>query len=181
MATNTNLGGVFTTDIDSKKTSNVFLSTENVVGLIFDTSIVGGLDKALGTDTVAAKAFANGNVVELNTSKDLKEAGIDESVLAGVAKYHLDCFFSLAGGTQRIFVSFMNSDEDTEFESVEKMQLASGGIIYQIGVWTGKPIATKTMMILIRLRRAIFALNLNLLLKSWVERSASPTMKVMLH
>lgn len=143
MATNTNLGGVFTTDIDSKKTSNVFLSTENVVGLIFDTSIVGGLDKALGTDTVAAKAFANGNVVELNTSKDLKEAGIDESVLAGVAKYHLDCFFSLAGGTQRIFVSFMNSDEDTEFESVEKMQLASGGIIYQIGVWTGKPIATK--------------------------------------
>ena len=120
MATNTNLGGVFTTDIDSKKTSNVFLSTENVVGLIFDTSIVGGLDKALGTDTVAAKAFANGNVVELNTSKDLKEAGIDESVLAGVAKYHLDCFFSLAGGTQRIFVSFMNSDEDTEFESVEK-------------------------------------------------------------
>lgn len=143
MATNTNLGGVFTTDIDSKKTSNVFLSTENVVGLIFDTSIVGGLDKALGTDTVAAKAFANGNVVELNTSKDLKEAGIDESVLAGVAKYHLDCFFSLAGGTQRIFVSFMNSDDDADFEAVEKMQLASGGIIYQIGVWTGKPIATK--------------------------------------
>lgn len=143
MATNTNLGGVFTTDIDGKSTSNVFLSTENVVGLIFDTSIVGGLDKALGTDTVAAKAFANGNVVELNTSKDLKEAGIDESVLAGVAKYHLDCFFSLADGTQRIFVSFMDSDDDADFEAVEKMQLASGGIIYQIGIWTGKPIATK--------------------------------------
>lgn len=143
MATNTNLGGVFTTDIDGKKTSNVFLSTENVVGLIFDTSIVGGLEKAFGTNTVAAKAFANGSVVELNTSKDLKEAGIDEYVLAGIAKYHLDCFFSLAGGTQRIFVSFMNSDDDADFEAVEKMQLASGGIIYQIGVWTGKPIATK--------------------------------------
>lgn len=143
MATNTNLGGVFTTDIDGKKTGNVFLSTENVVGIIFDTSIVGGLDKALGTDTVAAKTFANGNVVELNTSKDMKEAGIDETVLAGVAKYHLDCFFTLAGGTQRIFVSFMNSDEDPDFEAVEKMQLASGGIIYQIGVWTGKAIATK--------------------------------------
>lgn len=143
MATNTNLGGVFTTDIDGKKTSNVFLSTENVVGIIFDTSIVGGLDKTLGTDTIAAKTFANGNVVELNTSKDMKEAGIDETVLAGVAKYHLDCFFTLAGGTQRIFVSFMNSDEDPDFEAVEKMQLASGGIIYQIGVWTGKAIATK--------------------------------------
>lgn len=181
MATNTNLGGVFTTDIDSKKTSNVFLSTENVVGLIFDTSIVGGLDKALGTDTVAAKAFANGNVVELNTSKDLKEAGIDESVLAGVAKYHLDCFFSLAGGTQRIFVSFMNSDEDTEFESVEKCNWHPVVLFIRLEYGLESLLQPKTMMILIRLRRAIFALNLNLLLKSWVERSASPTMKVMLH
>lgn len=143
MATNTNLGGVFTTDLEGSTSSNVFLSTENVVGLIFDTSVVGGLEKALGTDTVAAKTFANGNVVELNTSKDVSEAGIDDTVLAGVAKYHLDCFFSLAGGNQRIFVSFMNSDEDTEFEAVERMQLAANGIIYQIGVWTGKAIAAK--------------------------------------
>lgn len=143
MATNTNLGGVFTTDIDGKTTSNVFLSTENVVGLIFDTSIVGGLAKALGEGTLAATTFANGNVVELNTSKDLKEAGIDKDVMNGLVKYHLDSFFSLAGGTQRIFVSFMDSDEDPDFEAVEKMQLASGGIIYQIGVWTGKAIATK--------------------------------------
>lgn len=143
MATNTNLGGVFTTDIDGNLTNNVFLSTENVVGLIFDTSIVGGLEAALGTDTIAAQLFANGNVVELNTSKDMKEAGIDEDVLSGVAKYHLDSFFTLAGGAQRIFVSFMNSDEDPDFEAVEKMQLASGGIIYQIGVWTGKAIASK--------------------------------------
>ena len=133
MATNTNLGGVFTTDIDSKRNSNVFLSTENVVGLIFDTSIVGGLEAALGADTLAATNFAGGTVVELNTSKDVTEAGIDETVLAGIAKYHLDGFFSLAGGTQRIFVSFMNSDDDPDFEAVEKMQLVSGGIIYQIG------------------------------------------------
>ncbi len=143
MATNTNLGGVFTTDIDRKRNSNVFLSTENVVGLIFDTSIVGGLEAALGTDTLAATNFAGGNVVELNTTKDVADAGIDETVLAGIAKYHLDSFFSLAGGTQRIFVSFMNSDDDPDFEAVEKMQLVSNGIIYQIGVWSGKPIAKK--------------------------------------
>lgn len=143
MATNTNLGGVFTTDIDGKTPSNVFLSTENVVGLIFDTSIVGGLKNALGEDTLAATTFANGNVVELNISKDLKEAGIDENVMCGLVKYHLDSFFTLAGGIQRIFVSFMDSDDDPDFEAVEKMQLASGGIIYQIGIWTGKNIATK--------------------------------------
>lgn len=143
MATNTNLGGVFTTDTDGNITDSAFLSTENVVGIIFDTSIVGGLDKALGKDTVASKVFANGNVVELNTSKDYEDAGIDDTLMSGLVKYHLDSFFTLAGGIQRIFVSFMNSDEDTEFEAIEKMQLASGGIIYQIGVWTAKPIATK--------------------------------------
>ena len=143
MATNTNLGGVFTTDLAGNTTNNVFLSTENVVGLIFDTSIVGGLEKALGTDTVAAKTFANGNVVEINTSKDLAEVGIDESIMGGVVRYHLDSFFGLASGAQRVFISFMNSDEDTEFEAVEKMQLAANGIIYQVGIWTGKPIAKK--------------------------------------
>lgn len=143
MATNTKLGGVFTTDIDGQRTSNVFLSTENVVGLIVDTSIVGGLSKAFEEDSVASQFFANGNVVELNTSKDIAELGIDDTVMGGLVKYHLECFFSLAGGTRRFFLSFMDSDKDPEFEAIEKMQLASSGIIYQIGVWTGKPLAKK--------------------------------------
>lgn len=142
MATNTNLGGVFTTDTDGAFVNNVYLSTENVVGIIFDTSVVGGMEKALGTG-VAAQTFANGNVVELNVPKDAVDAGIDETVMAGLVKYHIDSFFSLAGANQRLFISFMDSDTDTEFEAVEKMQLASGGILYQIGVWTGKAIATK--------------------------------------
>ena len=142
MASNTNLGGVFTTDIDGAFAKTVYLSTENVVGIIFDTSVVGGMAKALG-EGVAAKTFANGNVVELNVQKDVVDAGIDETVMCGLPKYHIDSFFALAGGNQRLFVSFMDSDVDTEFEAVEKMQLASGGILYQIGVWTGKAIAAK--------------------------------------
>lgn len=142
MATNTNLGGVFTTDKESGNVSNVFLSTENVCGLIFDTSVVGGLDAALGDDTLASKVFANGNIVELNSAKDMAEVGLDEDVMAGLVKHHLDSFFALARGAQRLFISFMDSDSDPEFEAIEKMQLASGGIIYQIGVWTGKPIAS---------------------------------------
>lgn len=142
MASKTNLGGVFTTDMDGAYSNSVYMSTENVVGMIFDTSVVGGLDAALG-EGAAKDTFANGNVVELNNAKDAKEAGIDETVMNGLVKYHVDSFFALASGNQRLFISFMDSDEDTEFESVEKMQLASGGIIYQIGVWTGKPIAAK--------------------------------------
>jgi len=142
MATNTNLGGVFTTDIDGAFVNNVYLSTENVVGMLFDTSVVGGLAKALG-EGAAAQTFANGNVVELNTPKDVVEAGIDETVMDGLVKHHVDSFFALAGSNQRLFIAFMDSDVDTEFEAVEKMQLATGGILYQLGVWTGKPIANK--------------------------------------
>lgn len=142
MATNTNLGGVFTTDLDGAFKQSEFLSVENVGGIIFDTSIFGGMEKALGTDTAAFKTFGKGNVVELNTSKDMAEAGIDETLMAGLVKYHLDASFSI-NNSQRLFIGFMDSTTDKEFEAVEKMQLASGGIIDHIGVWTGKAIAVK--------------------------------------
>ena len=70
MATNTNLGGVFTTDLKGENTNKTFLSTENVVGLIFDTSVVGRFDKAVTSDSAAAKTFANGNVVELELTQE---------------------------------------------------------------------------------------------------------------
>ena len=140
--TNTNLGGVFTTDLDGNITSSSFVSTENVCGLVIDTKIVGGLEAALGATSTASKNFANGNVVELNVLKDCDEVGLDSSVMAGLPYYHISQYFKLVGSNARLFVSFMDSNSDTEFEAVENMQLASGGIIYQIGVWTGEPIAT---------------------------------------
>lgn len=141
MAT-TNLGGVFTTDLDGNLASSSYVSTENVCGLVFDTKVVGGLDVALGTDNTAAKSFANGNVVELNTLKDCEEIGLDDTVMGGLPYYHIKHFFKLVGANARLFVSFMDSSTDTEFEAIEQMQLASSGIIYQIGVWTGEAIAT---------------------------------------
>lgn len=138
----TRLGGVFATDIDGGIQNNTLVSTENVCGLIFDTKIAGGLEKALGKGSAAFNTFGNGQTVELNRKKDLAEVGIDESVMAGLPLYHLNIFFKLATGDVRLFVSFMDSTTDTNFEAVEKMQLAANGIIYQIGVWTGEPIAT---------------------------------------
>lgn len=142
MASKTNLGGVFLTDLDNQITSDVVASTEAVGGIIFDTALVGGLANALGAGT-AATTFANGNVVELNTADDMKEAGIDETVMLGLPKKHLDDFFTLAGNGHRLFVSFMDSSVDTDFEAVEKMQVAAGGIIDHIGVWTSQAIAAK--------------------------------------
>lgn len=142
MATTTNLGGVFTTDTDGNLASAIMVSTENVCGIIFDTKCVGGLAAALGSGTKAATTFANGNVIEVNTMDDVAEAGLDENVMCGLPYYHVSRFFTLAGTNQRLFISFMDSTSDTSFSAVEKMQTAAGGIIYQIGVWTGEPIAT---------------------------------------
>lgn len=142
MASKTNLGGVFLTDLDNQITSDVVASTESVGGIIFDTALVGGLAAALGAGT-AATTFANGNVVELNSTEDLAESGIDETVMLGLPKKHLDDFFALAGNGNRLFVSFMDSSVDTNFSAVEKMQIAADGIIDHIGVWTSQAIATK--------------------------------------
>lgn len=136
------LGGVFTTDTDGGLTSSAQVSTENVCGLVIDTAIVGGMDTALG-EGVAKTVFGKGNVVELNSKKDVAEAGLDDTVMSGLPAYHLNTFFTLAGDNQRIFLTFMDSTSDKEFEAVQRLQLAADGIIYNVGVWTGKPIANK--------------------------------------
>lgn len=150
--TNTNLGGVFSKDTDGNIGSGALVSTENVCGLIFDTN---GFDNPFGQEktgedlktlvaNIASTTFANGNVVELNSMKDVKAAGIDENVMNGLVYHHLNNFFTLAGNNQRLFLSFMNSSTDADFTAVEKIQLAANGIIYQIGIWTTQPFAQKS-------------------------------------
>lgn len=142
MPTKTNLGGVFMTDMDNRMSTGANISTEFVCGLIFDVNGIGTIDTLLTGD--AAKNFANGNVVELNGTSDIKDVGIDENQMCGLPYHHLKNFFTLAGEGQRLFVSFMDSNSDQDFSAIEKMQLASGGIIYQIGVWTSQAIAKST-------------------------------------
>lgn len=128
------------TDVDGGLGSGALVSTENVCGLIIDTKIVGGFEAALDTEEAAA-AFANGNVVELNSLADAKEVGVTDELMCGLPYHHIKNFFTLAGSNKRLFVSFMDSTTDVDFEAVEQMQLAANGIIYQIGVWTGEAIA----------------------------------------
>ena len=151
--TNTNLGGVFTKDTDGNIGGGALVSTEGVCGLIFDTNGFEnpfgqteqgeGQNKTLVPNT-ASTTFANGNVVELNSLKDVKAAGIDENVMSGLVYHHLNHFFTLAGNNQRLFLAFMDSGTDTNFEAIEKLQLAANGIVYQIGVWTTQPFAVKS-------------------------------------
>ena len=146
MAISTNLGGVFTTDLDGNLTSAApsYVSTENVCGLIFDTSAVGGAVTVFGSGAPQTfkDNFQNGNVVELNSAEDIAKSGIDNTIMSGLPLYHLTEFFKLTGNNQRLFVSFMDSTSDTEFNAINLMQTAANGIIYQIGVWTGEALGT---------------------------------------
>lgn len=130
---NTRLGGVFMKDTDGNIARGSAESTENICGIIFD---INGFEVDL-----AGTQFANGTVVELNTTKDIETAGITKTLMGGLVDYHIRMFFSLAGQNKRLFVSFMNSETDAEFEAIQLLQSAADGLIYQIGVWTAQPTA----------------------------------------
>jgi len=124
------------TDTDGNMPSVATSSTENVCGLIIDTSDFGGIQEALTESTEAQTTYADGNVVELNSLTDLTDTGITSGVMSGLPYYHVKTFFALAGSGARLFLAFGDFSTDTELTIISKMQYASGGIIYQIGVWT---------------------------------------------
>lgn len=125
---------------------------ERVCGLIFDISgqtnfwTTGGGAKI--ADTWKDK------VIELNSLNDAIEAGItaytgevgsetsqSNDLLAGIPYYHINQFFSMAGGSGRLFVMFADCSKD--WNAIIEMQRAASGSIFQIGVWTEQQLWTK--------------------------------------
>lgn len=138
------LGNVFMTDTDGNLGNPIPNGTEKVCGLLFDISAQSDFwTKGKGAEI--AEIFKD-NVVELNSLKDATEAGIiartgekdDENVsadlLEGIPYYHISHFFSMAGGSGRLFVMFADCSEN--WDALLEMQKASGGIINQFGIWT---------------------------------------------
>lgn len=145
------LGNVFMRDTDGNipvATSNI---VENVCGLIFDISGQtefwtkgGGANIA---DTWKDK------VIELNSLQDAVDSGltaytgeVDESgdskdILAGIPYYHIKQFFSMAGGSGRLFVMF--ADCSKNWDAMIELQRAANGVIFQIGIWTEQQLWTK--------------------------------------
>ena len=148
------LGNVYMRDIDGNIPSlqSNKNTIENVCGLIFDISgqtdfwTTGG--GALIADTWKDK------VIELNSLSDAIKAGLTEytgqsgseassnnNVLAGIPYYHIRQFFSMAGGSGRLFVMFADCSKD--WNAMIEMQRASGGTIFQMGIWTEQYLWTK--------------------------------------
>ena len=132
-------GGVFMTNVDGY-TANNTVPSENIGGLLFD---IGMRTNPFNGFPTASTNFGNRQVVELNSLDDAVELGIEEGgLLNGVAYYHIEKFFALAGNGQRLFVMFANCSAN--FDAIEDLQVAAKGLCFQIGVWTEKELFTKS-------------------------------------
>lgn len=146
------LGNVFMRDTDGNIPVLRSNTIENVCGLIFDIS---GQTNFWTTGGGASIADTwRDKVIELNSLNDAIEAGItaytgvvdsesnvSADVLAGIPYYHIRQFFSMAGGSGRLFVMFADCSND--WNAIVEMQRAASGSIFQIGVWTEQKLWTQ--------------------------------------
>lgn len=131
--------GVYMTDSDGNITNNTGVSNEKVSGLLFDIS----KQSTIWTSTIGIKLkdALNGTIVELNSMDDVTKLGLtaysgetDKDFMFGIPYYHIKHFFSLAGGTGRLFIMF--ADCSADWNAIAQMQRAAHGMISQLGVYT---------------------------------------------
>jgi len=131
-------GGVFMTNVDGYTASNT-VPSENIGGLLFD---IGRRENPFSGYSVAQAKLGNRQVVEINSLEDAVQLGIEENgLLGGVAYYHIEKFFALAGSGQRLFIMF--ADCTSNFNAIEDMQTAAKGLCFHIGLWTEQELFTK--------------------------------------
>lgn len=140
------LGDVIMHDTDGNISNNTSTSTEKVCGILFDISKQENFwTKGAG---LALAETLKDSVVELNSLDDAVKLGITEytgevdsedvskDLLMGIPYYHIKHFFTLTGGTGRLFIAF--ADCSANWNAIVDMQKAAHGVINQLGVWTEK-------------------------------------------
>lgn len=118
--------------------------TEKISGLLFDVS--GQSDFWTKGPAAQVATKLKDAVVEINSLDDAIALGIKEytgtkdtdntskDFLYGIPYYHIRHYFMQNGGTGRLFIAF--ADCSTNWDALNYMQRASGGIINQFGIWT---------------------------------------------
>lgn len=137
------LGGVYMQDLDGAIGFSKTSITEKISGLLFDISA----QSEFWTKGPAAEVAdqLKDSVIELNSLDDAialgiakytgeTEEGTSKDFLYGIPYYHIRHYFQINGGTGRLFVAF--ADCSSNWDALNAMQRASGGIINQFGIWT---------------------------------------------
>ena len=147
------LGNVFIKDVDGNIPYDTGSSNEKVKGLLFDISLQSTLFTE-GYGKTNETKLKPGDVCYITTFKSaVKDFGIVERVTAtgeeemnvnflhGIPAYHIREFFRMSGnlnGSGKLYVMF--ADCSANWDALEIMQRAAGGMINQIGIWTEQPL-----------------------------------------
>lgn len=130
------IGYITTNSFDSKKERIMLPTDESVCGLLFDIS---DFYMPFEDRPLLQQSFGNGQTQLIHNLLEATELGLcDDNFMAGVPYYHLRQFYAYIGSDAPLYVCF--TSEHTEWSAIESMQTASGGKIFQIGIWTTQPI-----------------------------------------
>ena len=147
------LGNVFIKDVDGNIPYDSGSSTEKITGLLFDVSMqptlfTEGYGKTNETKlklgdvcyiTSFKSAVNDFGIIERVEATDDEEANVN--FMYGIPAYHIREFFRMAGSVNsagKLYVMF--ADCSANWDALEIMQRAAGGLINQIGIWTEQPL-----------------------------------------
>lgn len=148
------LGNVIIKDVDGNIPYSPSSDQEKVTGLLFDISLQPQLFTA-GYGKNNENNVKPGDVVYITSRKSsITDFGMiervdvidpeeenNENFFHGIPAYHIREFFRMSGmvdGPGKLYVMF--ADCSSNWDAVNVMQRAAGGMINQLGVWTEQPL-----------------------------------------
>lgn len=133
--------GYITTSSFNRETERLVLPMdESVCGMIFDFS---DFRQPFEDYYDIRQNFGDGQVQVINNLTEAEDMGLwDNDFMNGVPYYHLKAFFNYVGKDTPLYVCF--TDDSTNWSAIETIQMAAGGKIFQVGIWTTKALWNNT-------------------------------------
>lgn len=115
--------------------SAMFSFDESVCGMLFDFGLY---SDPFASYSKLEDYFGNNQVQLINNLEDIVDMGLDNRFMNGVPYYHIKKFYDYIGADAELYVMFSSciNNGNPDFEAIQVIQQASGGKIFQLGIWT---------------------------------------------
>lgn len=138
------LGYISTNTFERPDNSFLLPLDESVCGMLFDLS---GFKKPFDDYYAIRQYFGDGQTQLIHNMEEASDMGLwNNQFMNGLAYYHIKSFYDYVGKDAPLYVCF--ADCSGYFEKnedvLEKMQMAAGGKIFQIGIWTAQKLWINT-------------------------------------
>ena len=130
-----NLGRV-TLNTKIKSSSNISFD-ESVCGMLFDLAYE---TNVFDDYPILEHYFGNNQTILIHNLEEASMYGLkDDGFLHGIPYYHISMFYKYIDDDADLYITFakcMDNNNQPTFDIVQEIQLAAGGRIFQLGVWT---------------------------------------------